>query len=164
MKPRERKIIFTWEERKRNERARYYHLWEDTKRVCARAKEEEDKRERERERGRADERKKDNQERAMRGEENKRKLVCAWEQRKIREIFFSHETYIKIIVIDLIIVKLFKTCSVIFFPRRRRTFSRKYFYSCMWLLLIMIVVDNIILGPGYTRYSFLIRLHVVLHW
>ena len=49
MKPRERKIIFTWEERKRKERARYYHLWEDTKGVCARAKKEEDERERERE-------------------------------------------------------------------------------------------------------------------
>ena len=49
MKPRERKIIFTWEERKKKERARYYHLWEDTKRVCARAKKEEDERERERE-------------------------------------------------------------------------------------------------------------------
>ena len=118
MKPRERKIIFTWEERKRKERARYYHLWEDTKRVCARAKKEEDEREREPLRE-----KKDSQERAVGGEENKRKLVCVWKQKKIREIFFNYETYTKIIVINLIIIKLFVTYSMIFFPKRRRTFT-----------------------------------------
>ena len=41
MKPRKRKGIFAWEEYKRKERVRYYHLQEDTRRVCARAKKEE---------------------------------------------------------------------------------------------------------------------------
>ena len=35
VKPKERKQIFTWEEYKRKERARYCRLQKDTKRVCA---------------------------------------------------------------------------------------------------------------------------------
>ena len=34
MKPRERKVIFAWEERKRKERVRYCHLQEDTENMC----------------------------------------------------------------------------------------------------------------------------------
>ena len=42
-----------------------------------------------------------------------KKIIC--EQRKIRDFFFfSGETYIRIIVIDLIIMKLFKIYPVIF--------------------------------------------------
>ena len=48
MKPRERKMIFAWGERKRKERVRYCHIREDTKRVCARVKKEEDAQERKR--------------------------------------------------------------------------------------------------------------------
>ena len=48
MKQRERKEIFAWEERKRNERVKYCRLREDTTRVCARAKKEEAAQERKR--------------------------------------------------------------------------------------------------------------------
>ena len=53
--------------------------------------------------------------------------LCVREQRKIREIFifyffYSHETYTRIIVIDLIIVKLFGVCPVVF-PFKEKGFS-----------------------------------------
>ena len=48
--------------------------------------------------------------------------VCVCEQRKTREFFFSCETYIRIIVIDLIIVKLFGICPMVF-PFKEKGFS-----------------------------------------
>ena len=52
--------------------------------------------------------------------------LCVWEQRKIRKIFFSpfsHEIYTRIIVIDFIIVKLFRVCFVVFSLQRERIFQ-----------------------------------------
>ena len=43
-----------------------------------------------------------------------------------RDFFFSRETYTRIIVIDLIIVKLFRVCSMVFLFKRERVFSRKF--------------------------------------
>ena len=48
VKPKERKQIFTWEEYKRKERARYCRLQKDTKRVCAGVKKKEASQERKR--------------------------------------------------------------------------------------------------------------------
>ena len=39
--------------------------------------------------------------------------VCESKENK-RDFFFSHEIYIKIIVIDLIIMKLFGVCLMVF--------------------------------------------------
>ena len=43
--------------------------------------------------------------------------VCVRVKKNKRDIFFNHETYTRVIVIDLIIVKLFGVCPVIFFER-----------------------------------------------
>ena len=44
-----------------------------------------------------------------------RKIICVCEsKKKKREIFFNRETYTRIIVIYLIIVKLFRVCLVVF--------------------------------------------------
>ena len=69
--------------------------------------------------------------------------VCVCEQRKIREIFFNRETYTRIIVIDLIIVKLFKICPVVFFPARERFFHVNICVlvcDCYFGLLIFVVI------------------------
>ena len=66
--------------------------------------------------------------------------VCVCARARAREskekqerFFFSRETYTRIIVIDLIIVKLFGVCLVIFFPSKRKDFPRKYL-CYVWLL------------------------------
>ena len=49
--------------------------------------------------------------------------VCVCERvKKNKRFFFSHETYTRIIVIDLTIVKLFKVCPVVF-PFKEKGFS-----------------------------------------
>ena len=48
--------------------------------------------------------------------------VCVKAKKNKRDFFFSHETYIRIIVIDLIIVKLFGVCPVVF-PFKKKGFS-----------------------------------------
>ena len=40
--------------------------------------------------------------------------VCMKAKKKEKSFFFSHETYIRIIIIDLIIVKLFEVCPMAF--------------------------------------------------
>ena len=47
--------------------------------------------------------------------------VCV-RAKKNKRIFFSHETYTRIIIIDLIIVKLFGVCPMIF-PLKEKRFS-----------------------------------------
>ena len=64
-------------------------------------------------------------------------------------LFYSRETYTKIIVIDLIIVKLFGVCPVVFFPSffpsKRKGFSRKFcVLVCDCYFGLLIFVDNII--------------------
>ena len=52
--------------------------------------------------------------------------VCESKEKQER-FFFSHEIYTRIIVIDLIIVKLFGVCLIVFFfPLRRKSFPRKF--------------------------------------
>jgi len=55
----------------------------------------------------------------------RKKIYVCESKKKIREIFFffSCETYTKIIVIDLIIVKLFRVCPLVF-PFKRKGFPR----------------------------------------
>ena len=71
--------------------------------------------------------------RAVHGEENKkerakychllRKIISACESKENkRDFFINRETYIRIIVIDLIIVKLFEVCTVVF-PLKKKEFS-----------------------------------------
>ena len=45
------------------------------------------------------------------------KIICVCESKKKKErfVFFSRKAYTRIIVIDLIIVKLFEVCPVVFF-------------------------------------------------
>ena len=60
---------------------------------------------------------------------------------KQEKFFFSRETYIKIIVIDLIIVKLFGVYPVVFFPERERVFHIHIcviVYDCYFRLLILL--------------------------
>ena len=66
-----------------------------------------------------------------------RKIICVRGKKNKRD-FFSRETYTRIIVIDLIIVKLFGVCPVIF-PFKRKGFPRKYLCfvcDCYFRLLI----------------------------
>ena len=52
-----------------------------------------------------------------------REINCVCESKEKQERFFiSHETYTRIIVIDLIIVKLFGVCPVVF-PFKEKGFS-----------------------------------------
>ena len=102
-----------------------------------------------------------NLERVVRGEENKKgesKMlrplreiisVCVCESKEKQErFFFSRETYTRIIVIDLIIVKLFRVCFVVFPFKKKRVFSCKYLCSYSWLLFwITNICDNIIWYP-----------------
>ena len=55
--------------------------------------------------------------------------VCENKENK-RDFFFSCETYIRIIVIDLIIVKLFGVCHMVF-PFKEKGFSMKLLCSCV---------------------------------
>ena len=74
--------------------------------------------------------------------------VCESKENK-RDFFFSHETYIKIIVVDLIIMKLFGVCLVVF-PSRRKGFPCKYLCSYVRSLFwIVNIVDNIKIGRAH---------------
>ena len=69
--------------------------------------------------------------------------VCVRAKKKQERFFFSCETYIRIIVIDLIIVKLFGVCPVVFFPSRRKGFPRKFCVlvcDCYFGLLILLII------------------------
>ena len=51
-----------------------------------------------------------------------RKIISVCERaKKNKRFFFKHEIYIRIVVIDLIIVKLFRVCPVVF------SFKEKWF-------------------------------------
>ena len=60
--------------------------------------------------------------------------VCVRAKKKER-FFFSCKTYTRIIVIDLIIVKLFEVCLVFFFPSRERVFYVKIVFLCVIVIL-----------------------------
>ena len=63
---------------------------------------------------------------------------------KLERFFFSNEAYTRIIVIDLIIMKLFGVYLMVF-PSRNEGFPCKYSYFCVLLLFwITNIVDNII--------------------
>ena len=70
--------------------------------------------------------------------------VCVRESKEKQErFFFSRETYTRIIVIDLIIVKLFGVCLVVFFPSKREDFPYKFcilMCDCFFGLLILLIV------------------------
>ena len=58
-----------------------------------------------------------------------KKIICVCESKEKQKIFFfNYETYTRIIVIELIIVKLFGVCLMIF-PSRRKSFPHKYLRS-----------------------------------
>ena len=60
--------------------------------------------------------------------------VCESKENK-RDFFFSRETYTKIIVIDLIIVKLFEVCLMVF-PFKKKGFSMQIFvFLCVIAIL-----------------------------
>ena len=61
-----------------------------------------------------------------------REIISLCESKeKTREIFFSRETYTRIIVINLIIMKLFGVCPVVFSLKKKKGFPRKYLCSCV---------------------------------
>ena len=60
--------------------------------------------------------------------------VCENKENK-RSFFFNRETYIKIIVIDLIVVKLFRVCLVIFSLQRERVFHVNFVFLCVIVIL-----------------------------
>ena len=69
--------------------------------------------------------------------------VCVRVKKKQERFFFSCETYIIIIVIDLIIVKLFGVCPIIFFPARERVFHVNICVivcNCYFGLLIFLII------------------------
>ena len=59
--------------------------------------------------------------------------VCVCKEKK-KKFFFNRETYTRIIVIDLIIVKLFKICLVVF-PSKRNGFYVNFVLLCMIVIL-----------------------------
>ena len=60
-----------------------------------------------------------------------REIISVCESKeKQKRFFFSSETYTKIIVIDLIIVKLFEVCLIVFLFKAKR-FSMKILCSCV---------------------------------
>ena len=62
--------------------------------------------------------------------------VCVCESKEKQEsFFFSRETYIRIIVIDLIIVKLFRVCLVIFSLQRESVFHVNFVFLCVIVIL-----------------------------
>ena len=62
------------------------------------------------------------------------------------DFFFNQKIYIIDIVIDLIIVKLFIICPMIF-PSMRKCFPRKYLYFCLWLLFGIGNISDTIWDP-----------------
>ena len=54
---------------------------------------------------------------------------------KQKRFFFNHETYTIIIVIDLIIVKLFGVCLVVFSLQRERVFDVNFVFLCVIVIL-----------------------------
>ena len=69
--------------------------------------------------------------------------MCVCESKEKQErFFFSRETYIRIIVIDLIILKLFKVCPVVFSLQRERVFHVNICVlvcDCYFGLLILLI-------------------------
>ena len=68
--------------------------------------------------------------------------VCVSKEKQ-EKFFFNRETYTRIIVIDLIIVKLFKVCPVVFFSLKRKCFPHKFFvFVCDYYfeLLILLII------------------------
>ena len=64
--------------------------------------------------------------------------MCERAKKNKRNFFLCREAYTRIIVIDLIIVKLFGVCPIVF-PFKRKGFPRKYLYfvcDCYFRLLI----------------------------
>ena len=59
-----------------------------------------------------------------------REIISVYESKKKnkRDFFFSRETYTRIIVIDLIIVKLFRVCSVVFLFKEKGFFHVNFVF------------------------------------
>ena len=61
--------------------------------------------------------------------------LCVRVKKNKRDFFFSRETYIRIIVIDLIVVKLFRVCLMIFSLQRERVFHVNFVFLCVNVIL-----------------------------
>ena len=61
--------------------------------------------------------------------------VCVRAKKKHERFFFSRKTYTRIIVIDLIIVKLFEICPVVFHVN-----ICIFVYDCYFGLLIFVII------------------------
>ena len=137
MNPRERKWIFTWEECKRKERVRYCHLQEDSQGGESIGLPPSKRQPRRRE-----------QSVAAFDRDNQCVCVCVCgrereSKEKQERFFFMHEIYTRIIVIDLIIVKLFGVCPIVFFPARERVFHVNICVivcNCYFRLLIFLII------------------------
>ena len=70
--------------------------------------------------------------------------MCVRAKKNKKDFFspFSHEIYTRIIVIDFIIVKLFRVCFVVFSLQRERVFHVNIcvlVYDCYFGLLILLI-------------------------
>ena len=66
--------------------------------------------------------------------------VCVSKEKQ-EKFFFNRETHTRIIVIDLIIVKLFKVCPAVFFSLKRNCFPHKFFvFVCNYYLGLLILL------------------------
>ena len=70
--------------------------------------------------------------------------MCVRAKEKKKKNFFSRKTYTRIIVIELIIVKLFGVIYPVVFPFKRNDFSRKFCVfvcDCYFGLLILLIIS-----------------------
>ena len=69
--------------------------------------------------------------------------VCVRVKKKQERFFFSRETYTRIIVIDLIIMKLFGVCPMVFSLQREKVFHVNICIlvcDCYFRLLILLII------------------------
>ena len=96
--------------------------------------------------------------------DKKKKGVLHSEKRRIEKkiaafgkynLYLSREAYTRIIVIDLIIVKLFGVCPVVFSLQRERVFYVNicilvydYYFGLLIFVIILFGTQQVVLEPG----------------
>ena len=66
--------------------------------------------------------------------------MCERAKKNKRNFFFNRMTYIRIVVINLIIMNLFRVCPVIFPLKKKKGFPRKYLcFVCDFYFRLLIL-------------------------